>query len=112
MKTDVMIRMPIRCDMTGRALPQQVKTTGKTISKRLTARLYRYALDRLRQSGFQDAVTGWEPEAYTLDADNPVDERTYCVRWVNQAGGYIEVIGIFISDGKPYLDHGLAIGDD
>ena len=56
-----------------------MKTTGKTISKRLTARLYRYALDRLRLSGFKDAVNGWEPEAYTLDADNPVDERTYCV---------------------------------
>lgn len=112
MKTDVMIRMPIRYDMTGMALPQQVKTTGKTISKRLAARLYRYALDRLRLSGFQDVVTGWEPEAYTLDADNPVDDRTYCVRWVNPEGGYIEVIGIFISDGKPHLDHGFAIGDD
>lgn len=112
MKSTVMIRMPVRCDMVGRALPAQLKTTKQKISKQLIGRLHRYALERLELSGFKNAVSGWDVEVYTLDGENRVDDRTYCVRWMNAAGGYIEVIGILTTNGKPSLDHGLAVGEE
>lgn len=110
MKSVVMTRGPAR-SWWGQSLPTQLETTERKISKRLTARLYRYALDRLQASGFRSSVTDWKVEVYTIDGDSPVDDRSYCVRWINDMGGYIEVIGILINNGKPNLDHGLSIGE-
>lgn len=110
MKSVVMTKGPAR-SWWGQSLPTQLHTTERKISQRLTGRLYRYALERLTVAGFRSSVTNWQVEVYTIDGDAPVDDRFYCVRWINDMGGYIEVIGILISDGKPNLDHGLAIGE-
>ncbi|MFN3069919.1 hypothetical protein ACKWMY_17615 [Serratia sp. J2] len=97
--------------MTGKALPVFLSLTEKKISTRLAQRLHRYALAALKDTGFHDAVVNWSVDVHTSDGDKPVNERFYCVRWVNSCGGYIEVSGILISNGKPMLDHGLSIGD-
>lgn len=111
MKTEVFVRQEQRFDMTGKALPIYLTLTDKKVSTKLAQRLHRYALATLKGAGFHDVVASWSVEVHTSDGDSPVNDRFYCVRWVNSCGGYIEVSGILISNGKPILDHGLAIGD-
>ncbi|OIX96269.1 hypothetical protein BFS14_02045 [Serratia fonticola] len=111
MKTEVFVRQEQRFDMTGKALPVFLTLTDMKVSKRLAQRLHRYALSALKDAGFHEVVSGWSVEVHTSDGDSQVNDRFYCVRWVNSCGGYISVVGILISNGVPTLDHGLAIGD-
>ena len=123
--TEVMQRGKPRFDMCGHSLPDTLTTTSETISAGLTARLHRYAFQRLECAGFAATVrrpaglidgapsySEWPCEVYTMDAEDKPANRSYCVRWKNEEGGTIEVVGILTRRGWPSLDHGLAIGED
>ncbi|ETV05562.1 hypothetical protein I5M16_19780 [Pseudomonas aeruginosa] len=125
MRTEVYQRGAARFDMSGRRLPFNLSLTGESITPGLAARLHRYAFDRLRAAGFADAIrrpaglangrpawSEWDCTVYTMDADDRPADRSYCVRWKNPAGGYLEVAGILTLKGWPTLDHGLEIGEE
>lgn len=84
---------------------------GEVISNGLVGRLFKYATKRACEAGF-DSVMDWDVEVYTLDGREPPPDRSYCVKFKNSLGGYIEVIGILTNRGWPSLDHGFAIGQD
>ncbi|TCV51365.1 hypothetical protein [Pseudomonas sp. 460] len=110
--TEVFQRGESRFNMVGQKLPDHLHITDKVITQGLAYRLARYALQRLDDAGFAKAVEGWKLAVYTMDADLPPGDRTYSVRWKNDAGGYIEVCGIFTKRGWPTLDHGYFIGHE
>lgn len=111
MQTTVYTRNPTTFNMYGQSHPNTLKEVDGVISTDLCEKLLAYSLATLDSAGFKDCVTNWTIEIYTLDGDEEdPEERTYCTRWLNTGGGYIEVIGIFIRDGVPWLDHGLAVG--
>lgn len=104
----VMKRAPARFTMTGQKLPYDlIEQPDQRISPGLVARLQRYAIERLAQSGFK--VDGCKCEVSTMDGDLPPSERYYVVNFVNEAGGGIGVQGIGTAHGHPQLDHGLCI---
>lgn len=121
--TEVLQPSPTRFTMYGKALPNDLNTTDEQVSPGLAKRLARYALNRLQDSGFRrvveptSGVVGkpelghWATLVYTIDGDDRPSERSYCVRFTNREGGYIEVVGILTSRGWPSLDHGLFIGE-
>jgi len=111
MKTVVYEKGPARFDMAGQRLPTVVRETFEAISKGLAERLRRHAESRLAGAGFTQAA-GWKVEVYTLDGEDKPADRGYTVRFQNEKGGYIEVIGILTVKGWPSLDHGFAIGEE
>jgi hypothetical protein len=106
----LMTTLPQRFDMAGQRLSQELRVRPGEISAGLVKRLHAYALKSLMDSGFDAAVRGWMVEVYTMQAELPVSERGYTVRFQNEKGGYIEVVGIATSHGWPTLDFGLDIG--
>lgn len=89
-----------------------VVDTPELISAGLVTRLVKYATCRLTDTGFQwAAINATKVEVYTTDGDSKPADRSYVVRWVNSAGGYVELEGILTRGGWPTLDHGFAIGD-
>lgn len=110
MKTEVFVPDAAQFSMCGERLTQTLTRTEATISPGLAARLRHYALGILEAAGFLGAVDGWSPLVYTVDGHEAPVDRSYCVRFTNALGGYIEVIGILTRHGWPTLDHGLAVG--
>ena len=108
MKTEVYTKGPAR-SWWGQSLPRQVLKTSGAISAGLATRLQRYASNRLNDAGMLESVTGWSMAVYTIDGEETSANRSYCVRWENEKGGYIEVVGILTRSGWPFLDHGLSI---
>jgi hypothetical protein len=93
----------------GQLLGHPVAITNQVISQGLAKRLLDYGLKSLEDSGFLPAVQGWAVEIYTLDADEKPSDRAYVVKWVNEKGGYLEVVGIHTQGGWPALDYGLEV---
>jgi len=108
--TSVMAPDPARFNQVGQLLATTLHDVDESISQGLAARLLRYAEKRLDASGFLTAVTGWTVEVYTIDGDDVPSARSYCVRWKNDEGGYIEVVGILTNHGWPCVDHGFYMG--
>lgn len=110
LNTRVLARDPARFDMTGRKLTGSLHYLAEAISPGLAHRLFHYAHDRMIEAGFGPAIEGWQAEVYTIDGDEKPANRSYCVRWRNPQGGYLELIGILTRHGWPSLDHGFDIG--
>ncbi len=87
---------------------------GETLTvASLALQLVEYADERIKQIGFDFVKSErWRFSVYTLDGDEPETERSYTVRYTNHVEGYIEVVGILISDGRPSLDHGFYVGSE
>lgn len=98
-------------DQVGQRLPCSLHETKEQITAGLAARLRRHANQRLTDTGFTQAAA-WELEVYTMDADEKPADRAYSVRFLNEKGGYVEVVGILTNNGRPVLDHGFAIGTE
>lgn len=111
-QTEVLSRGKARVDMVGQRLPDHLTTVDECISDGLAKRLVRYGLERLDDAGFRVMVNGWSTLVYTCDAEDSPADRSYCVRWKNEQGGYIELIGILTRKGWPSLDHGYEIGHE
>ena len=111
-KTEVYQQGPSRFDMCGNLLPNNLSLTDETISPGLAKRLHNYGLTRLDDAGFLSLASSWQVEVYTINADYTPSDRSYCVKWINSDGGYIELVGIFTRSGWPCLDHGWDIGHD
>lgn len=107
--TEVYQRGPARFDMVGQSLPTHLTLTADGVSPGLAKRLARYALQTLDDNGFGKVVAEWQVSVYTLEADEKPADRSYSVRWTNEEGGAIEVVGILTHRGWPFLDHGLDI---
>lgn len=103
---------PTRFDMTGRSLTPTLRLTEGKVSGALAQRLARYAAHRLAASGFDVESSRWATLVYTTEANEPPAYRHYTVRYTNESGGYIEVCGIMTRKGWPFLNHGLAIGEE
>lgn len=112
MQTTVLTRGPANFNMCGQLLGYPLKTVADTISAGLAKRLHAYALKRLAEAGFQRAVEGWAVEVYTLDGNERPADRSYCVRFQNLEGGYIELVGILTNMGWPCFDHRFSIGHE
>lgn len=110
--TEVLKRGPARFDMVGKFLGYNLHKVDEVISRGLAHRLAVYATRRMEEGGFAVFTAVSKPEVYTTDGDEPPADRSYCVRWRSEKGGYIEVIGILTKHGWPCLDHGLAIGEE
>jgi hypothetical protein len=110
MKTTIMAKNPTWFDMTGKRLATTLRTLPGSISAGLATRLHRYAVSRLKEAGFAVMVEGWEVEVYTLDGEDLPADRSYCVKFENTSGGYIEVVGILTDKGWPNVGHGFEIG--
>lgn len=110
LSTVVYGKKPVEFYLYGASKPQTLFETGEEISSGLARRILAYAFDTLDSAGFKKAVDGWKIEVYTIDAEERPADRRYCVRWTNNYGGYIEVVGIYTKNGWPFLDHGLVIG--
>ena len=108
MKTEVYAKWPQR-SWWGQSLPRQLRLTPEGITPGLASRIHRYAAQRLDDAGMLQAVTGWPVTVYTIDHEDRPADRRYCVRWENDKGGNIEVVGILTRRGWPNLDHGLSI---
>lgn len=108
--TVVMSRIP-RIDLVGQRLPDHLVVTAESISTGLANRLHRHAANRLADAGFSKMIDDCNVEIYTMDADDKPADRSYCVRFKNNLGGYIEVVEILTRHGWPSLDHGFAIGE-
>lgn len=111
-KTKVYKQGPSRFDMCGQQLPTNLSLTNEVIGYGLAVRLHKYGINRLKDAGFYDMVSKWQTEVYTIDADELPSNRTYCIKWINSDGGYIELAGILTNNGWPSLDHGWDIGHD
>ncbi|MEX3984281.1 hypothetical protein AB4Y45_35580 [Paraburkholderia sp. EG287A] len=110
--TSVMAPDPARFNQVGQLLATTLHDVNESISQGLAKRLLHYAEERLDASGFRAAVTGWEVEVYTIDGNDVPSERSYCVRWKNAKGGYIEVVGILTNNGWPCVDHGFYMSEE
>lgn len=109
-ETSVLVREAAKFNMCGQFLGYPLRTVAEAISRGLASRLHHYAIQRLDDAGFKKAIEGWDAEVYTLDGDEKPADRSYCVRFKNAKGGYIEVVQILTRSGWPSLDHGLDIG--
>jgi len=98
-------------DQVGQRLPCSLHETKEQITAGLAARLRRHANQRLTDTGFTQAAA-WELEAYTINADEKPADRACSVRFLNEKGGYVDVVGILTNNGRPVLDHGFAIGTE
>lgn len=113
LQTQVLECNPTRFDLTGRALTKTLRDSlGVPIRPGLARRLRVYAEESLDVAGFLPLVSSWQPCVYTVDGDSTPSMRSYCVRFTNAQGGYIEVVGIFTRRGWPFLDHGYAVGQE
>lgn len=110
--TEVLKRGPAQFDMVGKHLGYSLHKVDEVITHGLAHRLACYATRRMAESGFLPFIRGSKLEVYTTDGDERPTDRSYCVRWQSEQGGYIEVIGILTKHGWPCLDHGFAIGEE
>lgn len=108
----LMATMPTEFSMTGQRLSRRLEAREGKISAGLVKRLHAYAIKCLADDGFDTVVRGWAVDVYTMEANLPVAEREYCVRFINLSGGYIELSGILNNHGWPFLNHGLNIGSN
>lgn len=111
MKTSVLQTGPAHFSQVGQRVSRLLHQTPERISPGLAERLCRHAERRLSEAGFTQAV-GWQVEVYTLNADDKPADRAYTVRFQNDKGGYVELIGILTARGWPNVDHGFAIGHE
>ena len=110
-QTEVLGKRPVQFNMVGQSLPRQLYETDERISNRIVNRLYPYATKRLKEEGFGEICSKWKPSIYTIEWECTVENRSYCVRWTNDKGGYIELVGILINKwGTPQVDHNFEIG--
>lgn len=110
--TTVMKAGPTRFNMVGQRLDSHLHIIDEVISQGMAQRLYAYALKAFDAAGFLEMCRTWQVEVYTVDGHLKGPERSYCVQFKNEKGGYIELIGIETLKGWPTLDYGLAIGQD
>lgn len=110
--TTVMKRGEPRFNMVGQFLGYPLKTLDEAISAGLAQRLARYAEKRMADAGFTPLLSVSSTEVYTMDGEDTPSNRTYCVKFQNAKGGFVEIVGIHTSSGWPFLDHGFAIGED
>jgi hypothetical protein len=110
-QTEVYRKGPQRYNMVGQSLPQNLTVTQEAITPGLAKRLHNYAKTRMTDSGFEFALT-WKTTVYTVEAERPSSERSYCVAFLNDKGGRIEVHGILTRRGWPFLDHGIGIDEN
>lgn len=110
--TNVMVTGPANFDAVGRLLGYPLTDVAESISAGLVDRLHRYARQRLDEAGFNTMVEGWLAEVYTMDGGDKPADRSYCVKFKNAKGGYIEVVGILTKHGWPHLDFGYEIGHE
>lgn len=94
----------------GQRLASDLLKTDESITEGLAQRLHKHAENRLSDAGFKALTSDCQVEVYTMDADSCPSSRSYCVKFTNSAGGYVEVVGILTRKGWPTLDHGFAIG--
>ena len=106
--TEIYKKYPLRTDMCGQSLPQQLYKIEGAIAQGMAKRLINYANERMRDAGF-DCFLGQEVVVVTTDGDEPPPERNYSVEYRAKAGGIIKVIGIMTQRGWPFLDHGFDI---
>lgn len=111
-QTEVLAPHAARFDMTGRKLSTTLYAVDECIRPGLAQRLVSYAQRQLAESGFEAIAQSWDVKVYTVDGTDKPADRSYCVRWTNKKGGYIEVIGILTSHGWPTLNHGFYIGEE
>jgi len=111
-QTEVLIAGPTPFDSTGRALSPRLTVTDESISQGLAKRLSDYAHRQLDEHGFGSLAGISDVSVYTVDGNDRPSERSYCVRWTNAKGGYIELVGIATKAGWPFLDFGFAFGFD
>ena len=97
-------------DMVGQFKGYNVHSVPVRISMGLAARLHRYALNRLKESGFHIPQT-WRVEVEAMEyPGNIPSEWTYHVTYTNPEGGQMGVQGIFIDRyGWPCGDHRFFI---
>ena len=112
-KTDVIqIGNKPHFNMAGEFLYYLREPTNGTISERLARRLWRYALRRAEECGFEFLVN-WTPEVSTNQGNEPTRDRFYSVSFYSGKGGRITLDGILINEKyAPDLDHGWAIAED
>ena len=110
--TEVLKRGPAQFNGVGQFLGYPLHTVAEAISPGLAQRLVRYAQGRMNDAGFGALTADWQVTAYTIDGDETPGHRSYCVRWQNEKGGFIEVVRILTRAGWPCLDHGFEIGQE
>ncbi|RQR65680.1 hypothetical protein DIE18_04310 [Burkholderia sp. Bp9125] len=110
--TEVMKRGPAQFDMVGQFLGYSLHDVDECITAGLAQRLAKYAAQELDEAGFSALSASAKMSVYTLDGDQPPADRSYCVRWQNAKGGYVEVVGNLTRKGWPTLNHGFAIGQE
>lgn len=110
--TEVMKRGPAQFNGVGQFLGYPLYIVSEAISPGLAQRLAHYARRRMSDAGFGALTEDWRVTAYTIDGDETPAHRSYCVRWQNGKGGFIEVVRILTRAGWPCLDHGFEIGQE
>jgi hypothetical protein len=110
--TEVLKRGPAQFAGWGEFLGYPLHEVDEVISQGLAQRLVAYAKNRLIEAGFDRLVEGWTLTVYTINGDDRPADRSYCVRWKSEKGGFIEVVGILTRSGWPTLDHGFEIGEE
>ena len=101
---------PARFTMVGTSLPKHVLDSENDIPIGLAKRIYKYAKARFEEAGFP--TKGRKVEVYSIDGDEELEDRSYCVKFQNAKGGYLELVGILINNGIPTIDHGFEVGVD
>ena len=107
--TEVYKKEPTRFTLYGSALPNDLKLQAEEISAGLASRLTAYANSRMHEAGFDCFMDQAQITVSTIDGDCKPADRSYCVRYTNSKGGYVDVVGIFTRKGWPFLDHGFDI---
>lgn len=103
--TETMTRGEAHFDMCGTFLYYPLHTRDEPITQGMAERLYRFALRRLQDAGFN--IKSFNVTVSTMDGNLPQSERYFCVEWKSPKGGVIGVQGILTRKGYPFLDHGI-----
>ncbi|MBK3779991.1 hypothetical protein G3A43_06960 [Paraburkholderia aspalathi] len=110
--TEVMVRGPAQFNGVGQFLGYNLHKVDEVISHGLAHRLVVYATRSMADAGFAALTASWKVSVYTINGEERPADRSYCVRWENEKGGFIEVVGILTRAGWPTLDHGFEIGQE
>lgn len=94
---------------TGQFLHYPLIPISGVIEQRLAKRILAYATERIEALGLGQMLRTWTPLVGTLDGEKPAEDRYYYVDWTNPEKTAISIVGILLSDGKPFLDHGVEI---
>lgn len=100
-----------RFSMSGKLMGDDITHTGKPISKSLTKKLYKYAVQEFQYAGLQSIVdNAMIVNIYTVADNDKVNDRYYHVDFINSSEFKLSVDGIMLdSKGKPFTDHGITI---